>query len=75
VKLKRCKKTQQANKWDMRILTNNEPRSKVRNAIREICKKLVKENNEVEDTSQLIIKEFETIGNDNLMAKKTKKKK
>jgi len=49
----------------MRKLTNNEPREKVRNAIREVCKKLNKENNVVEDTIQCIIKEFETIGNDN----------
>jgi len=74
VRIKRCKKTQQANKWDMRILTNNEPREKVRKAIREVCKKLDKENYVVEDTIQCIMKEFETIGNDNLISKRTKKK-
>lgn len=58
----------------MRILTNNEPRKKVRKATKEVCKKLEKVGNEVEYTIQCIIKGFEMIGNDNLMAERTKKK-
>lgn len=58
----------------MRILTNNEPREQLRKTIKEVCKKLEKENTKVEDTIKCIIKEFEMIGNDNLMAKRTKKK-
>jgi len=46
----------------------------VRKAIKEVSKKLEKENNEIEVTIQCIIKEFETIGNYNLMAKRTMKK-
>jgi len=42
----------------MRILTNNKPRKKVRKAIREVCNKLEKENNDVEDIIQNITKEF-----------------
>lgn len=35
-RLKICKKTQQINLWDMRILINNEPRERVRKAMGEV---------------------------------------
>lgn len=62
----------------MRISIENEPLEKVTKAIRDVCKKLENGNNDAVSTVQnikTIIKDFETVGNDNLLAKRNERKK